>query len=97
MSFLEKEVCNYIPDIRKLGIKDIDENQFYKLIGLTHDEIQLFNKNNIINDNINTQSDEIVSNTQSNEIITVSKQKTSKSKSKIKTKITYRVIKNTNI
>ena len=42
MSFLEKEVCNYIPDIRKLNINDIDEIQFYKLIGLTEDEIKLF-------------------------------------------------------
>ena len=39
MSFLEKEVCNYIPDIRKLGIADITEDEFYKLIGLTHQEI----------------------------------------------------------
>ena len=33
MSFLEKEVCNYIPDIRKLGINDITEDEFYKLFG----------------------------------------------------------------
>ena len=52
--FLEKEVYTYLPDIRKLGIKDIDEKQFYKLIGLTHEEITLFDKNNIINDNINS-------------------------------------------
>jgi hypothetical protein len=39
MSFLEKEVCNYIPDIRKLGIMDITEDEFYKLIGLTRQEI----------------------------------------------------------
>ena len=39
MSFLEKEVCNYIPDIRKLGIEDITEDEFYKLIGLTRQEI----------------------------------------------------------
>jgi len=39
MSFLEKEVCNYIPDIRKLGIADITEDEFYKLIGLTQQEI----------------------------------------------------------
>ena len=39
MSFLEKEVCNYIPDIRKLGIADITEDKFYKLIGLTRQEI----------------------------------------------------------
>lgn len=44
MSFLEKEVCNYLPDIRKLGIKDINELEFYKLIGLTNDEINLFYK-----------------------------------------------------
>ena len=39
MSFLEKEVCNYIPDIRKLGIADITEDEFYKLIELTRQEI----------------------------------------------------------
>ena len=43
MSFLEKEVCDYIPDLRKLGIKDITEQEFYVLIGLTHDEISSFN------------------------------------------------------
>ena len=40
MSFLEKEVCNYIPDLRKLGIVDITEDEFYKLIGLTSQEIR---------------------------------------------------------
>jgi len=40
MSFLEKEVCNYIPDLRKLGIIDITEDEFYKLIGLTCQEIR---------------------------------------------------------
>jgi hypothetical protein len=39
MSFLEKEVCSYLPDIRKLGIADITEDEFYKLIGLTCKEI----------------------------------------------------------
>jgi len=39
MSFLEKEVCNYIPDIRKLGILNITEDEFYKLIGFTRQEI----------------------------------------------------------
>ena len=39
MSFLEKEVCNYIPDIRKLGISDIAEDKFYEMIGLTRQEI----------------------------------------------------------
>jgi len=37
--FLEKEVYTYLPDIRKLGIADITENEFYKLIGLTSQEI----------------------------------------------------------
>jgi hypothetical protein len=38
-SFLEKEVFNYIPDIRKLGMTDITEDEFYKLIGFTRQEI----------------------------------------------------------
>ena len=59
-------------------IEDIDEIQFYKLIGLTQDEIKLFDKNNIINDDINSQRDEIINDTQSNKIIKVSKKKTSK-------------------
>jgi hypothetical protein len=37
--FLEKEVYTYLPDIRKLGIADITEDDFYKLIGLTRQEI----------------------------------------------------------
>jgi hypothetical protein len=37
--FLEKEVYTYLPDIRKLGIADITEDEFYKLIGLTKQEI----------------------------------------------------------
>ena len=78
--FLDNESFTYLPDIRKLGIEDIDEKQFYKLIGLTQNEIKLFDKSNIINDDVNTQTDEIISDTQSNEIIKVSKNKTSKSK-----------------
>ena len=37
--FLEKEVYTYLPDIRKLGIADITEDEFYNLIGLTRQEI----------------------------------------------------------
>ena len=37
--FLEKEVYTYLPDIRKLGLDDITEDEFYKLIGLTRQEI----------------------------------------------------------
>ncbi len=55
----------------------------YKLIGLTQDEIKLFDKNNIINDDMNSQTDEIISDTESNKIITVSKKKTSKIETKI--------------
>ena len=43
--FLDNEAFTYLPDIRKLEIKDIDEKTFYKLIGLTQDEIKLFDKN----------------------------------------------------
>ena len=39
MSFLEKDVCTYIPDLRKLGIHDIAEDEFYNLVGLTTEEI----------------------------------------------------------
>jgi hypothetical protein len=42
--FLNNEVFTYIPDIRKLGLNDINEEQFYKLIGLTKSEIKLFSK-----------------------------------------------------
>jgi hypothetical protein len=38
-SFLDNEAFTYIPDIRKLGITDITEDEFYKLLGLTLDEI----------------------------------------------------------
>ena len=41
MDFLNKESFEYIPDIRKLGIKDITEEEFYKLIGLDKNEINL--------------------------------------------------------
>jgi hypothetical protein len=37
--FLEKEAFKYLPDIRKLGITDITEDEFYTMIGLTHQEI----------------------------------------------------------
>jgi hypothetical protein len=37
--FLEKEVYTYLPDIRKVGIVDITEDEFYMLIGLTPLEI----------------------------------------------------------
>jgi hypothetical protein len=38
--FLDSEAFTYLPDIRKLGIKNITEIEFYKLIGLTKDEIK---------------------------------------------------------
>lgn len=56
----------------------------YKLIGLTQDEIKLFDKNNIINDDINSKTDEKISDTESNKIINVTKKKISKSKKNIK-------------
>jgi hypothetical protein len=38
-SFLDSEAFKYLPDIRKLGLADITEDEFYKLIGLTRQEI----------------------------------------------------------
>ena len=38
--FLEKEVYTYLPDIRKLGITDISEEEFYALVGFTEHEKQ---------------------------------------------------------
>lgn len=41
--FLDNEAFKYIPDIRKLGITNITEDNFYKLIGLTRQEVKSFN------------------------------------------------------
>jgi len=82
--FLEKEVYTYLPDIRKLGIEDIDEKQFYKLIGLTQDEIKLFDKN-YLNDKeiIKNSSDEDNENLSDDiPIIEVKKKKTIKKSNK---------------
>jgi hypothetical protein len=38
--FLDKEAFVFIPDIRKLGLTDISEDEFYELIHLTQDEIK---------------------------------------------------------
>ena len=44
--FLDNEAFTYIPDIRKLGIADITESEFYKLIELTTDEIKVLKYTN---------------------------------------------------
>ena len=52
-SFLDNEAFKYIPDIRKLGIENITEENFYKMIGLTQEEIsQIYNPtiNGVIDD-----------------------------------------------
>ncbi len=41
--FLDNEAFSYIPDLRKLKIKDISENDFYKLLKLTDEEIKSIN------------------------------------------------------
>ena len=56
-NFLDAEAFSYIPDIRKLGIDNINEKQFYKLIGLTESEIKQIitgNTNSDTNTNTNT-------------------------------------------
>jgi hypothetical protein len=55
--FLEKEVYTYLPDIRKLGIADITEDDFYKKIGFTQKEIQQI-KNQPSNEALDTAADE---------------------------------------
>jgi hypothetical protein len=42
--FLDNESFTYLPDIRKLGMDDITEDEFYKLIGLTSQEINQIKK-----------------------------------------------------
>lgn len=55
--FLEKEVYSYIPDIRKLGITDITEDEFYKLIGLTIQEINQIKKTTSKKDDVSSNAD----------------------------------------
>jgi hypothetical protein len=38
--FLDSEAFKYIPDIRKLAITDITEDELYERIGFTSNEIQ---------------------------------------------------------
>ncbi len=42
--FLDNELFKYLPDLRKLGIDDITEDAYYKLIGLTSQEINQIKK-----------------------------------------------------
>jgi hypothetical protein len=44
MDFLNSELFTYLPDLRKLGINDINENEFYKLLKFTDEEIKFFDK-----------------------------------------------------
>jgi len=47
--FLDNEAFKYLPDIRKLGLDDITEDEFYKLIGLTQPEInQITNRSSTV-------------------------------------------------
>jgi len=43
--FLDKEIYAYLPDIRKLGLNNIDEIQLYEMIGLNKEEIVSINPN----------------------------------------------------
>lgn len=47
--FLDNEAFTYLPDIRKLGIEDIEEIEFYKLIGLTQEEIKTIENKDVNN------------------------------------------------
>lgn len=56
--FLDNEAFKYIPDIRKLGINDITEDEFYKLIGLTRQEINQIKKTTSKEDDVSSTADE---------------------------------------
>jgi hypothetical protein len=56
--FLDNEAFKYIPDIRKLGINDITEDEFYKLIGLTRQEINQIKKTTSKKDDVSSTADE---------------------------------------
>jgi len=88
--FLEHESLTYIPDIRKLGITDITEDEFYKLIGLTRQEInQIKNptSNEVIGDEEHEEHEEIKPATKTNANIKPKSKSKSKSKSTPKKKI----------
>jgi len=57
--FLDNEAFTYLPDIRKLGIQDITEDEFYKLIGLTRQEINQI-KNPLSKDVIEDEPEEFI-------------------------------------
>lgn len=80
--FLDNEAFTYLPDIRKLEIKDINELEFYKLIGLTQDEINLFYKSIIEKKNIKSTNNKETLNIINDEIneLKISKKKIKKSK-----------------
>jgi hypothetical protein len=39
--FLEKDTIEYIPDLQKIGIANITEEEFYTLIGLSQEEVNM--------------------------------------------------------
>jgi hypothetical protein len=65
--FLEKEVYTYLPDIRKLGIDDITEEDFYDLIGLSSNEKVLFLKNDKNNESNNSNKSKDITKTNNND------------------------------
>jgi hypothetical protein len=58
-SFLDNEAFTYLPDVRKLGIQDITEDEFYKLIGFTRQEINQI-KNPLSKEVIEDEPEEVV-------------------------------------
>lgn len=48
--FLDDEAFTFLPDIRKLKKSKIDENKFYKLLGLSNDEIEIINNTRQVKD-----------------------------------------------
>jgi hypothetical protein len=55
--FLDNESFKYLPDIRKLGISDITEDELHEMLGLTRQEIQQI-KNQPSNEALDAAADE---------------------------------------
>ena len=56
--FLDNQAFKYLPDIRKLGLVDITEDEFYRLIGLTRQEINKI-KNPLTKEEVENEEIEI--------------------------------------
>ncbi len=57
--FLDNEAFTYLPDIRKLNIKNIDENKFYDLVGFTKNEKEFLLTKKVLVEDLSDNDSEI--------------------------------------